>query len=210
MIDLHTWTTPNGWKASAALEELELTYEVKPVDISTGVQKEDPFVSINPNGRIPAIVDHGNDDFVVFESGAILIHLAEKAGRLLPTDVKGRSEVIQWLMFQMGGIGPMQGQAVVFHRYLEEKIPTAIDRYQNETRRLYSVLDEQLSKREFLAGDYSIADTANWGWVRVHNMAGISLEEYPNVKRWLDQLEARPALIRGAAVPSPTNHNDTE
>ncbi len=210
MIDLYTWTTPNGWKASATLEELELPYEVYPIDISTNVQKEQPFVSINPNGRIPAIVDRDNNDFAVFESGAIMLYLAEKTGRLIPGDVKGRSEVIQWLMFQMGGVGPMQGQANVFFRYFPEKIPAAIERYQNETKRLYGVLDGHLADREYLAGDYSIADIANWSWVRVHNFAGVGLEKFPNLKRWLDQLEARPALIRGAAVPHQTNFNNPE
>ncbi len=210
MIDLYTWTTPNGWKASATLEELDLPYQVHPIDITSGVQKEQPFIGINPNGRIPAIVDRDNDDFAVFESGAIMIYLAEKAGKLLPTDVKGRSEVVQWLMFQMGGVGPMQGQANVFFRYFPEKIPAAIERYQNETNRLYGVLDGQLADNEFLAGDYSIADIANWSWVRVHNFAGVGLEAYPNLKRWLDQLEARPALIRGAAVPHETSFNNPD
>ena len=209
-IDLYTWATPNGWKASATLEELGFPYNVKPVDITTGVQKESEFVAINPNGRIPAIVDHDENGLTIFESGAIMIYLAEKAGKLMPNDVKGRYDVIQWLMFQMGGLGPMQGQANVFYRYFPEKIPAAIDRYQNETRRLYSVLDTQLADNEYLAGDYSIADIANWSWVRVHNFAGVNLDEFENLKRWLDQLEARPALIRGAAVPHATNFNNPE
>ena len=209
-IDLYTWATPNGWKASATLEELGLTYNVKPIDITTGIQKEPAFVAINPNGRIPAIVDHDEDGLAIFESGAIMIYLAEKAGRLLPTDVKGRSEVIQWLMFQMGGLGPMQGQANVFYRYMDEQIPTAIDRYQNETRRLYGVLDARLAENEFLAGDFSIADIANWSWTRIHNWSGIAIDEFENLKRWLDQLEARPALIRGAAVPYATSYNEPE
>ena len=209
-IDLYTWATPNGWKASATLEELGLSYNVKPIDITSGIQKEPAFVAINPNGRIPAIVDHDEDGLAIFESGAIMIHLAEKAGRLLPTDVKGRSEVIQWLMFQMGGLGPMQGQANVFYRYMEEEIPTAIDRYQNETRRLYGVLDARLAEQEFLAGDFSIADIANWSWTRIHNWAGVGIEEFENLKRWLDDMEARPALVRGAAVPHPTNYNATD
>lgn len=210
MIDLYTWATPNGWKASATLEELGLPYTVNPIDITAGAQKEPDFTAINPNGRIPAIVDHDENDLAVFESGAIMIYLAEKAGKLLPTDVKGRSEVIQWLMFQMGGLGPMQGQANVFHRYMDEKIPTAIERYQNETRRLYGVLDTKLSDNEFLAGDFSIADIANWSWSRIHNWAGVGIGEFPHLKRWLDSLEARPALIRGAAVPHETNYNATE
>ena len=210
MIDLYTWATPNGWKASATLQELGLPYTVHPIDITTGIQKEAAFTAINPNGRIPAIVDRDESDLAIFESGAIMIYLAEKAGKLLPTDVKGRSEVIQWLMFQMGGLGPMQGQANVFYRYFPEKIPAAIDRYQNETRRLYGVLDGRLAGNEFLAGDFSIADIANWSWVRIHNWSGINIDEFENLKRWLDQLEARPELMRGAAVPHATNYNTPE
>lgn len=210
MIDLYTWATPNGWKASATLEELGLDYKVNPIDISTGIQKSPEFVAINPNGRIPAIIDHEEDDLAIFESGAIMIYLAEKAGKLLPTNVKGRSKVIQWLMFQMGGLGPMQGQANVFFRYMDEVIPTAITRYQNETRRLYSVLDAQLKDNEFLAGDYSIADIANWSWTRIHNWAGVDIDEFEHLQRWLNQLEARPALVKGASVPDPTNYNEPE
>ena len=154
MIDLYTWTTPNGWKVSCTLEELGLPYTVHQIDITTGIQKEPDFLAINPNGRIPAIIDRDNDNFVVFESGAIMIYLAEKAGKLLPTDVKGRSKVIQWLMFQMGGLGPMQGQANVFYRYFPEKLPSAIERYQKETKRLYSVLEGRLVDNEYLAGDF--------------------------------------------------------
>lgn len=207
MIELYTWATPNGWKASATLEELGLAYDVNPIDITTGIQKEATYTAINPNGRIPALIDRDENDLVVFESGAIMIYLAEKTGKLLPTDVKGRSEVIQWLMFQMGGLGPMQGQANVFFRYMNEKIPTAIDRYQNETRRLYGVLNKRLSDNEYLAGDYSIADIANWSWTRIHNWAGISIDDFEHLQRWLDQLEARPALKRGAEIPETTNYN---
>lgn len=207
-IDLYTWATPNGWKASATLEELGLPYNLKPIDITTGVQKEAAYVAIDPNGRIPAIVDHDEGGLAIFESGAIMIHLAEKTDQLLPNDVKGRAETIQWLMFQMGGLGPMQGQANVFHRYMNEKIPVAIDRYQNETRRLYGVLDSRLADHEFLAGDYSIADIANWSWTRIHNWAGVSIDEFENLQRWLAQLEARPALVRGAAIPHATNYNE--
>lgn len=209
-IDLYTWATPNGWKASATLEELGLPYNLKPIDITSGAQREASFTAINPNGRIPAIVDHDQNGLAVFESGAIMIYLAEKAGALLPKDVKGRFEVIQWVMFQIGGLGPMQGQANVFHRYLDEKIPTAIKRYQNETRRLFGVLDGQLAKYEYLAGDYSIADIANWSWARIHNWAGVSIDEFEHLQRWLAQLEARPALIRGAALPHTTNYNVPE
>ena len=209
-IDLYTWVTPNGWKVSATLEELGLPYNVKPIDITTGIQKDPEYLAVNPNGRIPAIVDHDAGGLTIFESGAIMVYLAEKAGKLMPSDVKGRFDVMQWLMFQMGGVGPMQGQANVFYRYFPEKIPAAIERYQNETRRLYSVLDKQLSENEFLAGDYSIADIANWSWVRVHNFAGVDLDEFEHLKRWLDQLEARPALIKGAAVPHSTSFNKPE
>lgn len=205
MIDLYTWTTPNGWKASATLEELGLDYTVKPIDITTNIQKGPEFLAINPNGRIPAIVDHDADDFIVFESGAIMIYLAEKTGKLLPSDAKGRSQVLQWLMFQMGGLGPMQGQANVFYRYFPEKIPAAIDRYQNETKRLLTVLDTRLADNEFLAGDFSIADIANWSWARIHNWAGVEIPDLPNLQRWLDQIEARPAMQRGFQVPHYTD-----
>lgn len=201
MIDLYTWTTPNGWKASCTLEELGIPYTVHQIDITTGIQKEPDFLAINPNGRIPAIIDRDNDNFTVFESGAIMIYLAEKAGKLLPTDVKGRSKVIQWLMFQMGGLGPMQGQANVFYRYFPEKLPSAIERYQKETKRLYSVLDKQLIDNEYLAGDFSIADIANWSWARIHGWAGVSIEEFPHLQRWLKQIESRPACAKGVNVP---------
>ncbi|MGF1455460.1 MAG: glutathione S-transferase family protein [Alphaproteobacteria bacterium] len=208
MIDLYTWTTPNGYKASCTLEELGLDYETHPVDIGTNAQKEAWYLAINPNGRIPAIVDRDADDFAVFESGAIMVYLAEKAGALLPTDVKGRSSVIQWLMFQMGGVGPMQGQAHVFFRYFPEKIQPVIDRYQNETKRLYTVLDTRLSDHEFLAGDYSIADIANWSWVRSHTWAGVSIDDLPHLQRWLTAIEARPAIQRGLAVPHKRTDGD--
>ncbi len=201
MIDLYTWITPNGWKASCTLEELELPYNVHEIDIGTGVQKEPEFLAINPNGRIPAIIDRGNDDFVVFESGAIMIYLAEKTGRLLPTEAKARSLVLQWLMFQMGGLGPMQGQANIFFRYYPEKIPQAISRYQNETKRLYTVLDKRLTEHEYLAGDFSIADIANWCWARVHGWAGVKIDDLPHLQRWMSTIEARPACKRGVEVP---------
>ena len=177
MIDLYTAATPNGHKASVALEELGLPYTVRPLNLPANEQKEPWFLAINPNGRIPAIVDREAGDFAVFESGAILIYLAEKTGRLMPSDAKGRSRVIQWLMFQMGGVGPMMGQANVFHRYFPEKIQPAIDRYQNESRRLFEVLNGQLEQHEWLAGDYSIADIANWCWVRTHRWSGVSAME---------------------------------
>jgi GST-like protein len=201
MIDLYTWATPNGWKASVTLEELGLPYTVHPINIGKGEQKQPDYLKINPNGRIPAIVDREEDNFAVFESGALMIYLAEKAGRLLPTDRKGRSRVTQWLMFQMGGVGPMQGQANVFLRYFPEKLPAAIQRYQNETRRLYTVLDTRLQESEYLAGDFSIADIASWAWVRVHEWAGVSLDGLTQLQRWLAAIEQRPASQRGLKVP---------
>jgi GST-like protein len=210
MIDLYTAPTPNGWKASIALEELALPYEVKVVRLDQLDQKQEAFLRINPNGRIPAIVDRDAGDFPVFESGAILLYLAEKSGKLIPEGAKGRSRVVQWLMFQMGGVGPMQGQANVFFRYAPEKIPFAIDRYQKETRRLYEVLDRGLRDSEFLAGDYSIADIATWPWVSLHDWAGVSVDGLDNVKRWLDAVGSRPAVQRGRGVPKVERPPDAE
>ena len=201
MIDLYTAATPNGHKVSIALEELGMPYAVHALDLGKLEQKRPELLAISPNGRIPAIVDRAEDDFAVFESGAILVYLAEKTGRLLPADAKGRSRDMQWLMFQMGGIGPMMGQANVFFRYFPEKIQPAIDRYQGEVRRLFGVLDTQLDGREYLAGDYSIADIANWAWVRTHKWSGVPLEGLPNLERWVAQLAARPACQRGIDVP---------
>ena len=201
MIDLYTAPTPNGYKASCTLEELGMEYDVKVVDIRSGDQHKPEFRALNPNGRIPVIVDRANDDFAVFESGAIMIYLAEKAGRLLPTDVKGRSRVIQWLMFQMGGIGPMMGQANVFYRYFPEKIEAAINRYQHEGRRLFEVLDTRLGQSEWLADDYSIADIANWCWVRTYKWSGISRDGLENLDRWLNVMKEKPGLQRGVTVP---------
>ncbi|TVS19427.1 MAG: glutathione S-transferase [Gammaproteobacteria bacterium] len=201
MIDLYTASTPNGWKASVTLEELALPYTVHAVDMSAEEQKRPEYLRLNPNGRIPTIVDRDNDDFAVFESGAIMIYLAERTGRLLPTDAKGRSRVIQWLMFQMGGIGPMMGQANVFYRYFPEKIPAAISRYQNECRRLFEVLDGQLADNEWLAGDYSIADIANWCWVRTYRWSGVEAGDLLHLKRWRDAIRERPAAQRGVEVP---------
>lgn len=202
MIELLTAATPNGWKVSIALEELGLPYTVRSIALPKNEQKEEWFLKINPNGRIPAIIDHDNDDFAVFESGAILIYLAEKTGKLLPRDEKGRSRVMQWLMFQMGGIGPMMGQANVFFRYAPEKIPYAIDRYQRECRRLFEVLEGQLKDHQYLANDeYSIADIANWSWVHTYKWSGVNIDGLPNLKRWLDAIRARPAVEKGRAVP---------
>lgn len=205
MIELFTSATPNGWKASITLEELGLPYTVHHIQMDKLEQKEPWYLKINPNGRIPTIVDHDNDDFAVFESGALMIYLAEKAGRLLPKDVKGRSLVIQWLMFQMGGIGPMMGQANVFFRYAPEKIPYAIDRYQREVRRLFEVLDTRLGEAEYLAGEYSIADIANWSWIRGYKWSGVSIDGLSHLARWLDTIAERPAVKRGVDVPVPTD-----
>ena len=201
MIDLYTAPTPNGYKISILLEELGLPYELHVLDLGAGEQKEDWFLRINPNGRIPAIVDRDNDDFPVFESGAIMIYLAEKSGRLLPREDKARSRVIQWLMFQMGGLGPMQGQAHVFHRYFPERIPSVIARYQNETKRLYTVLDRRLEGRDYLADDYSIADIANWCWVRAHDWAGVAIDDLPALEAWVERIHARPAVQAGLEKP---------
>lgn len=201
MIDLYSAATPNGHKASIALEELALPYTLHKLELQQKQQKEPWFLAINPNGRIPAIIDRAEDNFAVFESGAILIYLAEKTGQLMPSDFKGRSKVIQWLMFQMGGIGPMMGQANVFYRYFPEKIQPAIDRYQGESRRLFKVLDGQLKDHEYLAGDYSIADIANWAWVRTHNWSGVSTDGLPHLQRWIAAIAARPAVQRGLLMP---------
>ncbi len=210
MIDLYTWTTPNGRKVSIALEEMGLEYTVNPVPLRTGVQKTPLFLTINPNGRIPVIVDRDADDFAVFESGAILIYLAEKSGRFLPTDVKARSKVLQWLMWQMGGLGPMQGQANVFNRYFPDHIPSVIKRYQDETRRLFTVMDGQLSRHQFLAGDYSIADMACWPWVMQHDWSGVPIDDLPHLSRWLHELGERPAVKRGFDVPAPQERPDLD
>ena len=209
MITLYTAPTPNGYKISIMLEEIGLPYEVRVLDLANGEQKEDWFLTINPNGRIPAIVDHDNDDFAVFESGAIMLYLAEKTGQLLPAEEKARSRVIQWLMFQMAGVGPMQGQAHVFLRYFPEKIPPVIARYQNETKRLYTVLDRRLADRPYLVDDYSIADIANWCWVRAHEWAGVDISDLPNLTAWLERIAARPAVQRGIQIP-PRNLSEEE
>ncbi|MBU1187606.1 MAG: glutathione S-transferase N-terminal domain-containing protein [Gammaproteobacteria bacterium] len=201
MIDLFTAATPNGHKVSIMLEELGLDYRVHALNLGTLEQKSAAFLAINPNGRIPAIVDRDADDFAVFESGAILIYLAEKTGRLLPGERKARSRVMQWLMFQMGGVGPMQGQANVFTRYFPQHIPAAIQRYQRETRRLYEVMDSHLRQHDYLAGDYSIADIATWPWVRIHNWSGVSLDGLQYLSSWLQRVGQRPAVQRGVAVP---------
>ncbi len=201
MIELYTAATPNGHKVSIALAELGLPYNVHAIDLRLGQQKKPEYVKLNPNGRIPTIVDTDNGDFTVFESGAILIYLAEKTGKLLPQDAKGRSRALQWLMFQMGGVGPMMGQANVFFRYFPEKIQPAIDRYQNECRRLFEVLDRHLGESEWLADEYSIADIATWPWVRTYKWSGVKIDGLATLKRWLDAMYARPACVKGIEVP---------
>ena len=201
MINLYTAPTPNGHKASVTLEELGLPYQTHALNLSANDQKLPAFLAMNPNGRIPVIRDTSTGE-VIFESGAIMIYLAEKTGKLLPTSGPGRYEVLQWLMFQMGGIGPMMGQANVFYRYFPEKIQPAIDRYQNETRRLFEVLDTALTDAEYLAGDFSIADIANWCWVRTYRWSGVSRDNLPNLDRWLTQMKARPACRAGINVPA--------
>jgi glutathione S-transferase len=202
LIDLYTAATPNGWKATITLEELALPYTVHAVDLTLSEQDTPEFRALNPNGRIPAIFDH-ETGMTVFESGAILLYLAEKAGQLLPTNLSDRYCVIQWLMFQMGGIGPMQGQAVVFERYFGEDVPVARTRYKNETRRLYEVLNTRLAESEYLAGDYSVADIANWAWVKTHRWARIPVDGLEHLQRWVDAIAARPAAQRGLEIPPP-------
>ena len=201
MIKLLTASTPNGHKASIALEELKLDYDVTAIDLGALDQKQPEFIALNPNGRIPVIIDQDNTDFTVFESGAILLYLAEKTEQLMPSDSKGKSLVTQWLMFQMGGLGPMMGQANVFYRYAEQKFEYAIERYQNESRRLLEVLNTRLEQHEYLAGDYSIADIANYAWARTNEWSGVSVDGLPHLQRWIASIEARPAVQRGLAVP---------
>ena len=201
MIDLYTSATPNGWKVTIALEELELPYKLHTVNLSAGEQHSNEFLTLNLNGRIPVIVDREKDNFIVFESGAILLYLAEKTGKLMPKDVKGRSLVMQWLMFQASGIGPMQGQAVAFERYFPDDVPAARKRYHNETRRLYEVLDIHLVDRTWLTNSFSIADISNWSWIRSHRWARVPTEGLTNLERWIDQMRNRPACERGLNIP---------
>ena len=203
MIDLYTESTPNGRKVSIALEEMELPYKVIHIRLGELEQKTPEFLKLNPNGRIPVIVDTEADEFVVFDSGAILLYLAEKTGRFMPTGTREHSVAMQWLMFQISGIGPIQGQAGVFVRYAPERIPYAIDRFQREVRRLYEVLDGRLGEVEYLAGDYSIVDMATWPWVVSHWWVGVELEGLDSLKRWLEQIGERPAVKRGMDVPVP-------
>ena len=208
MIDLYTSATPNGRKVSIMLEETGLPYEVHPVRLDKGEQKLPEFLAINPNGRIPAIVDEG---LAVFESGAILLYLAEKSGGFLPEDTEGRYAAIQWLMFQMAGVGPMQGQAHVFRHYAPETIPYAVERYTRETRRLYSVADGVLSKSPYLAGtQYTVADIALWPWANVCDYAGVEMSEFPALSEWVERVGARPAVRRGSVVPPREDETEEE
>lgn len=203
MIHLYTWGTPNGKKVSIMLEELGLTYEVHPINIGQGDQMKPEYLAINPNNKIPSIIDTdgpGRMPFTLFESGAILMYLAEKTGKFWPSEMRQRYLVTQWLMFQMGGVGPMFGQANYFFR-LEPKVPYAVERYYKEAVRLYNVLNKELGQREYLAEEYSIADIATYPWVWRHDGHNVKLEEFPNVKRWYDQISERPAVKRGMEVP---------
>jgi glutathione S-transferase len=209
MIEFYTDTTPNGFKVAICLEEMNLPYNINEVDILQGVQKQDWFLKLNPNGKIPVIVDTENDDFPVFESGAILLYLAEKTGEFLPKDEKNRSRVIQWLMFQMGGIGPMMGQASVFYRYAPEKIEYAINRYRKECQRLFGVLDKQLENNKYICGDYSIADMATYPWVVGYEWNGVDIEPFEHLKRWLATVGDRPKVAKGMNTPPNEMHSMT-
>ncbi len=203
MIDLYFWPTPNGYKVSIMLEEIGMPYNVIAVNISKGDQFKPEFLEISPNNKMPAIIDRdgpGGQPYSLFESGAILMYLAEKSGQLMPAEMRARYRVVEWLMFQMGGIGPMLGQAHHFRRYAPEPIQYAIDRYTNEARRLYNVLDKQLGSNQYVAGEYSIADIAIYPWLIPHKWQGMELDDFPNVKRWFDAIAARPAVQRGVAV----------
>ena len=210
MIDLYTDSTPNGWKVSVMLEEIGLEYRTHHIDILKGEQKAIWFTDICPNGRIPAILDRSNGNFAVFESGAIMLYLGEKTGQLIPQNRPGRSRVIQWLMFQMAGVGPMMGQSNVFYRYFPEKLPSVIQRYQNECRRLYEVLDKQLEGKQYICDDYSIADIANWCWIRIHEWGGSSIENLVNLQSWLLRMENRPACQRGIKIPHTIDFTELE
>lgn len=201
MIDLYSWSAPNGHKVHILVEELAIPYRVIPINITSGAQHEASYRAINPNGKIPAIVDHapldGGAPHTVFETGAILLYLAEKENRFLPAGLRQRSEVMQWLFWQVGGLGPMMGQAQHFFRYAAEPVPYATTRYQKETRRLLKVLDERLEGRAYVCDTYSIADMACFPWIRIHKMTGVSLEEFPRVQAWYARVRSRPAVARG-------------
>ena len=205
MIELHTWTTPNGRKVSVMLEECGLPYSVHKVNIGQGEQFKPEFLAISPNNRIPGILDPDGPDgkpLKLFESGAILVYLSGKTGKFLPSSTRGKYIALQWLMFQMGGVGPMFGQAHHFLRAAPEQVPYGIKRYSDETRRLYGVLDKRLSQAAYLADEYSIADIATFPWIARHEWHKVDLAEFPNVKRWYDTINRRPAVVRGMAVPA--------
>lgn len=208
MIDFYTAPTPNGWKVAIALEEMELAYTLHVLNLSERTQHEEWFLAMNPNARIPVIVDHDADDLTIFETGAIMLYLSEKSGKFMPTSLKGRYAAMQWLMFQMSGIGPMQGQAVAFERYFPEDVPAARKRYHNETRRLYEVLNRHLADHEWLADEYSIADMANWSWIRSHKWARVPTDGLEHMERWMAAMAARPGCQRGVNVPPPTRTAD--
>ena len=201
MIDFYTAATPNGHKVSIALEEMQIPYKLIAIDFDKEDQKQPDYLKFSPNGKIPTIIDRDEDDFAVFESGAILIYLAEKTGKFLPSDAKGRSITLQWLMLQMAGVGPMMGQAFVFLNYFPETIPSVIERYKNESTRLLGVLDKRLAEAEYLAGDYSIADMATYPWAARYEMIGLDAEDMPNLSRWLDTIAKRPAVDLGMSMP---------
>jgi len=213
MIDLYYWTTPNGHKVTMFLEEAAIPYRIFPVNISTGDQFKPDFLAIAPNNRIPAIVDDAPKDggapVSLFESGAILLYLAEKSGQFIPSDLRGRADALQWLFWQMGGLGPMAGQNHHFSQYAPEKIPYAIERYVKETNRLYGVLNKRLADREFIVGDYSIADMAAYPWVVPHERQGQKLEDFPHLKRWFETIKARPATVRAYARAAEVNSQPT-
>jgi GST-like protein len=213
MIDVYYWTTPNGHKITIFLEETGLSYSIKPINIGKGEQFAPEFLAISPNNRIPAIVDHepadGKGPLSIFESGAILQYLAEKTGKFLPADLRGRTETMQWLFWQMGGLGPMLGQNHHFRSYTTEKIPYAINRYVKETERLYGILDERLADREFVAGTYSIADMACYPWIVLHERQGQDLNDFPNIKRWFEAIHERAAVERAYALARTVNTGQT-
>ena len=210
MIDVYFWMTPNGYKVTIALEELGMPYNVIPINIGKGDQFKPEFLKVSPNNKIPAIVDHdgpGGKPIPLFESGAILIYLAEKSGKLMPKEARGRYNVLEWLMFQMASVGPMLGQAHHFRRYAPEQIQYAIDRYTNEAKRIYNVIDKRLAEAPYLAGDYSIADIATYPWLRPHKWQGQQLEDFPHLKRWLESVRARPAVVRAYDKAKEINPN---
>jgi len=211
MLDLYYWTTPNGHKVTIFLEEAGLAYNIKPVNIGKGEQFKAEFLEVSPNNRIPALVDHaptgGGKPISVFESGAMLLYLADKTGKFLPTDLRGRTEAIQWLFWQMGGLGPMAGQNNHFANYAVEKLPYAIDRYRNEVNRLYGVLNRRLADRAFVAGDYSIADMASYPWIVLYDRQGQNIDDFPHVKRWIEAIKARPAVVRAYDKAKAVNPN---